>query len=619
MRHDIINIESAPGHVIVIFILTFLAYSNTFNGEFVFDDTKYIVENPIIRDFKYFVDSSLVQNTTFSNDIFDNKYIKYSYRVRRAAFFTFALNYNIHGLNVAGYHAVNFYIHVFNALLVYWLILLLFETQLFVDSRNGNINYGLSKHSIAFSVALLYAVHPVQTETVSYISQRFTSLVAFFYFLSAIAYIKSRICPISAKGYAYYYGSIVAAVFAVITKENAATLPFALTLIEIIFFSPLLKQKLTKTILRLLPFYLIITVIPIQIKGSKLFLLTFDKALNVVNPKNIPVSHYLYTQFYALVVYLRLLIIPVNQNADYLQAVFTTILNYKVIGSLLILISILLFSVYLCFVKTKASEDRFYFRVAAFGIFWYFITIFVESSFFVLNDALVEHRVYLPSFGFFVTVVFLFAVVKSRYPNAITNNNYMLLLILTAMTLTIVAYNRNKVWSNCLTFAEDIINKSPHNYRFHTDIAASYIKIGSYNKAVDELNESIKIRPSYLKSYLELKKVFVAQGKDDYAIKALQNVFRYNFKHFEAHNGLAFLYTKNRQFDKALSEYRFLLRYHGTNAVVHNSYGNYFFVQKHFNEAATQYKRALLLNPTYSLARQNLDTTLNLIAEQGSR
>ncbi|MBF0467137.1 MAG: tetratricopeptide repeat protein [Nitrospirae bacterium] len=582
MRPAIIYNQPTLKHIIIIFFLTFMAYLNSFNGGFVFDDTYYVVENPFIRDFNYFGDTSLVKDVVINRNT--DAPLKYSFKARQVVHFTFALNYKIHGLNVAGYHAVNFYIHVFNALLVYWIVLLLFETPLFVNSHDGNTRYGLSKDSIAFSVALLYAVHPVQTEAVSFISQRFTSLAAFFYFLSVVSYMKWRLSGNSSKRYAYCFVAIAAAMLAVKTKENTFTLPLSLTLIEIIFFSPFVQRKYNKTILHLLPFYFIVSVIPINTMGSKLFLFDFGGAINIGNPYEISALHYLYTQFYAVVVYLRLLIFPVNQNADYYQPVFTTILNYKVLGSLLLLILLLLFAIYLCFVKTRKTEDRFYYRVAAFGILWFFITMLVESSFIVLNDMIVEHRIYLPSFGFFLTVVFIFVIMKSRYPYMLTDNKYAILLIVTALLLTALTYNRNKVWRDSKAFYEDIIKKSPLNYRAQGGLATYHMNNGMYDKAYE----------------------------------AFQNVIRYDFKNFGAHNNLSLLYLQTRQFDKALIECRLLLRYYGTNSDVFNRYGNYFFLQKRFDEAVKQYRKALSLDPNNARARENLYATLNILAKQGS-
>src|SRR5208337_4694732 len=106
---------------------------------------------------------------------------------RYIAFITFALNYRIQGLSVTGYHIVNISIHVANSILVYLLVLLTFKTQFMSNSS-------IKQHSgyIALFSSLIFASHPLQTEAVTSIFQRFASLVAFFHLLSLTAYIKSR-------------------------------------------------------------------------------------------------------------------------------------------------------------------------------------------------------------------------------------------------------------------------------------------------------------------------------------------------------------------------------------------------------------------------------------------
>ncbi|MBI5195824.1 MAG: hypothetical protein HZA10_05850, partial [Nitrospirae bacterium] len=103
-------------HLLLIAIIGIIAYSNTFNIPFHFDDASNIVENPAIKDLRYFSEPSKAKAFPLY-DTFKNRFI---------GFLTFALNYRLHGIDVTGYHAVNLIIHIINALLVYWLALLTF-------------------------------------------------------------------------------------------------------------------------------------------------------------------------------------------------------------------------------------------------------------------------------------------------------------------------------------------------------------------------------------------------------------------------------------------------------------------------------------------------------------
>jgi len=112
-------------HLLLIAILGLLIYSNTFSSSFHFDDESYIVKNPVITSLNYFIDPSKAK-------IFNDNLAGYNaFRMRYVGYLTFALNYKIHGLDVTGYHVVNLTIHILNAILVYWLVILTFRTPYF--------------------------------------------------------------------------------------------------------------------------------------------------------------------------------------------------------------------------------------------------------------------------------------------------------------------------------------------------------------------------------------------------------------------------------------------------------------------------------------------------------
>ncbi|MBI5196365.1 MAG: hypothetical protein HZA10_08585 [Nitrospirae bacterium] len=181
--------HKATIHTLLI-IIGFLAYSNTFNISFQFDDASNIVENPIIKDLQYVAEPSNAKAFPLYNT-FKNRFIGY---------FTFALNYRLYGLDVTGYHIVNLAIHIINALLVYWLALLTFfkgakgQRDKVAEGQDSlsMVNGQQSTNLIALFSALIFVSHPVQTQAVTYIVQRFTSLVTMFYLLSLVMYVKFR-------------------------------------------------------------------------------------------------------------------------------------------------------------------------------------------------------------------------------------------------------------------------------------------------------------------------------------------------------------------------------------------------------------------------------------------
>jgi hypothetical protein len=168
-------------HVLLIILLGVLAYSNTFDVPFVYDDIDVIVKNPIVKNLQYFVKP--LEAKKYEGH-FEYKHFKHRY----VGYLTFALNYKLHGLDVTGYHIVNLSIHIFNGLLVYLLITLSFKTP---QLRNSVIK-DYSKLIAVFS-AIFFTCHPIQTMAVTYIWQRVSVLATTFYILSLVSYIKYRL------------------------------------------------------------------------------------------------------------------------------------------------------------------------------------------------------------------------------------------------------------------------------------------------------------------------------------------------------------------------------------------------------------------------------------------
>jgi hypothetical protein len=162
--------------IVLIILVGLAAYSNTFQVPFQFDDPRSITDVPFVRDLR----------------LFPNVFTLH----RSVGFFSFALNYRLHGTEILGYHIVNLVIHILNALLVYGLAVLSFRTP----KLQGSF---LLKHAkpIALLSALLFASHPVQTQAVTYIAQRFASLATLFFLASVAAYVERRSGPFEPSRY----------------------------------------------------------------------------------------------------------------------------------------------------------------------------------------------------------------------------------------------------------------------------------------------------------------------------------------------------------------------------------------------------------------------------------
>jgi len=279
-----------------IVILGIIIYSNTFHAPFVFDDEPSITDNTVIRELGNF----------FLNDS------GYRYNPRRfIGYLSFAVNYHLNGLDVTGYHLFNIAVHLINALLVFSLVRLSFRTPVLKDS-----SLFTSADVIAFLSAVLFVAHPVQTQAVTYIVQRVTSLAVLFSLSALVFYARWRLAlesgRSSARSLPLYILSIVSIILAMKTKEISFTLPVLIVLFDIFFFRKLRPGYLVPVLLTMI-------IIPLDMLHVAKPLGEIISDVSTVTRVKSALSRwdYLFTQFAVIVTYLRLLIFPVNQNLDY--------------------------------------------------------------------------------------------------------------------------------------------------------------------------------------------------------------------------------------------------------------------------------------------------------------
>ncbi len=462
--------------VIVAAILA--VYFQTLHYPFVFDDHYYIVDEARVKSLSGFWPPS---------------------GTRYFGFLTFALNYHLGGLDTLGYHIVNTAIHAANSLLVFSLILLVFRTPFMEEAQKREQVRGLG-FAVALSSALIFAVHPLNTQAVTYITQRFASLAAFFYLLSVVLYIRARLYGIGFRSIFFLAVSIFAAVCAMKTKEISFTLPFMIALTEFTFFTGSLRKKL----LYLAPILLTLLVIPLsKIDGTPPPAIAEEASTRL---------EYLFTEFRVIVTYLRLLVLPIEQALDYDYRSYTSFFVTPVWASFLFLASIFGMGVYLITRKTVL-------RLAGFGIIWFFLAISIESSVIpLLRDFIFEHRVYLPGIGAFVafsTTVFLF-IARCRISFAMPA---IAVIAMVSAPLAYVAFQRNLVWKTQISVWEDTVAKHPEKARSRYNLGSLYAEEGRMVEAKREFEKAIEIRPGFSKPHNNLGNIYYSEGRFEEAAR----------------------------------------------------------------------------------------------------
>jgi Tfp pilus assembly protein PilF len=642
-------------HILLVIVLGFLAYSNTFESPFQWDDIKHIGDNSIIKNLDNFTAST--------------KGYKFNPR-RVVGYFTFALNYHFGGTDVTGYHVVNLVIHIVNGILVYFLVMLTFRTPYFTKTGNGqpstltsgkwatlhtdggqvgnrqqhmnhtqegnregiartidshSVDYSLftinsSRSLIALFSALLFVSHPLQTQAVTYIVQRFTSLAALFYLLSLVFYINGRLASRQASKLASFFLSLFFAVCAMKTKENTLTLPLMIVLYEFVFFRTPLKKKL----LFILPVLLMLLIIPLSLIRTDTSL---GDVLSEMSAKTriqtqMPRVDYLLTQFRVITTYIRLLLFPVHQNFDYDYPIYHSLFAPQVFLSFIFLTGLFGGAVYLSY-RSRAvgaglvparlqgrqpqelplqSPDHLS-RLVGFGILWFFLTLSVESSVIPIIDVIFEHRVYLPSVGFFISVTAGLFLAASRFK---MEKIAVIALILATLIFTSVSYARNNIWRSNIALWEDVVEKSPNKARGHNNLAIFYSNEGRFDESIKEFKTALRLQPDYADAHNSLGAVYSEQGRIDEAISEFQEALRIKPDFADAHYNLGTAYYSRGLLTEAFREFETAVRIKPNLAKAHNYLGAIHQANGRLDDALKEYRIALRFDPGLASARNNI-------------
>ena len=576
--------------VLAFLLVGAAVYSNTLHSPFVFDDGPSITRNPTIKNLENF----------FGNSTGYDKY-----PTRFIGYFSFALNYSIGAFDPFGYHVFNLTIHLINSLLVYFLVLATFRTPFMETSVSGT-----AARDISLISGMLFLVHPVQTEAVTFVVQRLTSLTTMFYLVSLLFYIKSRTEYGSRsknseyKFLLYLAGSLIFCALAMKTKEISFTLPFIILIYECFFFQgPIMRRACF-----LLPFLLSLSIIPLSLVDVRAPLGKVLTDIDNVTRLQTSVSRgdYFLTQLSVIVTYIRLLIFPVNQNLDYDYPVYRSLLDFRIVfcaGFLLFLFGAATW----CYFRSRRSVSTSY-RMVSFGIFWFLVTLSIESSLIPIEDVIFEHRIYLPSIGAFLSLAVGASVVFRKW----NSKAWTWTLVLIMATFSVATYKRNMIWRDDLSLWSDNVKKSPGKGRPHYNLGNSYYLRGMTYKAIQEFQEAIQMDSTYADAYLNLGVAYASIGEEEKAIAALQKAIQFKSDDSESHYNLGVLYSNKKWGPLAIEEYKKTLSLNPASVNARNNLGIELAESGRIDEAVDQFQEGLRLFPGDEELRTNLEKAYKL-------
>jgi tetratricopeptide (TPR) repeat protein len=549
--------------IALLLLLGLGIYSNSFDCSFHLDDKNSIIENPNIQDL-----SRIDQLYAFNK----SRFIPY---------LTMAMNYQYGQLDVWGYHAFNLLVHLINALLVCWLTLLVFSTPAVRDHPLAR-----HKNAIALITALLFVSHPLATQSVTYIVQRLASMAALFYYASMALYLKARLTekygPLKVV---LFISSIIMAGLALFSKENSYTLPLAILLMEVLLMQSVsLKQRWTDYRVLLVAGSMLVLALFVYMRFTTAVLKPILPSGG--NPYTVTSTNYLFAQFPVILTYIRLLVLPYNQNLDHDVAPIESLFDVRSLMSLLVILALIVLAI------RQVRRNP----VFSFGILFFFAALTVESSIIPINDLMFEHRTYLPSFGFFLLMSSLVFSLFSE------SNKRLAMLVLFGIVgiNSVLTYQRNKVWKDELSLWSDVVSKSPMKARAYINRGVAHWTAGNKQQALSDYTKAIELNPNY--SYAAYYNLGVVQsdfGQWDKAIQSFDRAIQLYPGYYAAISGQAIAYGNSNNPAEALKGFQKAIELNPRDAVNFFNRGNVRMAAKQWQEALDDYSKAIELDPNY--------------------
>jgi tetratricopeptide (TPR) repeat protein len=495
--------------IFLLLLLTALVYLNTLKNEFVWDDLNNIVRNDSLN------------GPVNLKGILINSPAQVFYRP--IPYLTIVFDHRLWGSNPFGYHLTNSFFHIFNVVLIFYIAARLTDS-----------------HLIPFVCAALFAVHPVQTEAVTYISGRSDPICAFFLFASFLFYLKS-LKAVRHRQEVYFGSALLLFLLGLLSKEIAVVFPFIILAYNSLYLNMPFKLRLKRDV----PF-LVISVIFLFFRRILLdaptAVLSLDRVLFV--PKI-----FLY--------YIALLAFPVNLHMQRSLKEFLFLLNMPFILSALILSGFI-------FVGLRLAKEKF----MRFGLISFFIALLPFSGLIKLNAEIAEHWLYLSCFGFFLFASGMFAQVKPSIARK-------LVLSIVIAFFSILTVQRNTTWHDDISIYKDTLKYRPNDPKLHYNLGNAYLRKGLLNAAAKEYSIAIEGNPSYAYALNNLGLTLEKQGDAKAARKhyemaiildpkldaAKKNLLRLGFTPLEkslfltGFTSLAFAQDSPHTFEKARGSY----------------------------------------------------------------
>jgi len=524
-------------------ILTLGVYANNLKNAFLSDDIFGILENKNIGNLTYLLTN---QPTMFLKPLFN------------------FLIYKISGLNVIPFHLLNNFFHLGSV----WLVFIIISF--------------LATPLLAFFTAGIFAVHPLLTEGITWISGGPYSQYSFFLLLAFWLYLLARHRPYPFK---LYFFSLLSFLLAMLTTEKAVVFPLMLLLFEFSF------SQLRKNWKKLISYFALAFVWGILFitQGAIIGRISslenqYYQTAGMENPLvQIPI---------AISSYLQLFLWPDKLTLYHSELTFSRneyLLRFIIA---LIYLGIILWA-YL-------KKNRFLF----FSLTFFIVVLLPTLTPLKLGWVIAERYAYLASLGLILPVAWLLTKINEKTEGKKVAFIIFFILIAVLSTRTLI---RNFDWKNQDNLWLSGAKTSPSSHQNHNNLGDLYARRGEYEKAVEEFKKAIELKSNYGDAYHNLANVYHQMGQDDLAEENYKKALEFNPNLWQSYQNLAAIYFTQKNFDLAKEFMEKAIKINPENIDLHINMGILYSNLGDKQKAKEEFEKALQIDPQNQKAQQQLE------------
>lgn len=491
-------------------------YANTLHHPFVFDDHSSIVDNPQIQSLWPPARALSAPPGTGANG-------------RPVVALSLALNYAVSGLHVWSYHLFNVAMHVATALLLFAFL----RSTLLLPRIPAAL--GSVASPAAFSVALLWLVHPLQTAAINHVIYRSDILAAFFTLLTLYAALRAAEAATSRP---WEGVSFLACALGMASKEVMVVTPLLAFLYDGVFLSGTLRQAWRRHRRLFLLLGSTWTLLA-------LLVVTADRGSTVgFDVQRVSWFEYALTQSQVVLTYMRLVLWPRPLVLHY---------DWEIVRSVhdawksLVLLALIL-GITLWMLRSR--------RLAGYPLAWFFLLLAPTSSIVPLTGMVAaEHRTYLALAGPLTLGVCSFFWMAAR--RGVTRMGMVLLLPLAAASLlALQTLQRNRDYRTEITLWEDVVAKRPRNARAQANLAGAYVAEGRYEEALLHYRQALRLQPRHVETLAHVAGALLHLGRFEEAVPAYERAIQLGNETAETEGNLASALTRLGRFAEAREHLR---------------------------------------------------------------